>query len=70
MIVKGCASTLAQAGKSLSVEWQETKTCWRDAKAEEFERKYVDPLPALIARSMEAIDDLDRFLERVRSDCE
>ncbi|MDD5200283.1 MAG: hypothetical protein PHC88_10840 [Terrimicrobiaceae bacterium] len=70
MSVNGCASTLAQAGKSLSIEWQETKIQWRDAKAQEFERQYLDALPVLIAKSMEAIDDLDRFLEKVRCDCE
>ncbi len=70
MSASGCSSTLAQVGKNLSSEWQETKARWRDAKAAEFEREYLDELPALIARSREAMEELDRFLRKVRSACE
>jgi hypothetical protein len=70
MSARGCSSTLSQAGKDLSVEWQETKARWRDAKAEEFEREYLDELPALIAKAREAMEELERFLRKVRSACE
>jgi hypothetical protein len=70
MSARGCSSTLAQVGKDLSLEWQEAKAHWRDAKAGEFEREYLDELPALIAKSREALEELDRFLRKVRADCE
>jgi hypothetical protein len=70
MSAKGCSSTLAQVGKDLAVEWQEAKAHWRDAKAVEFEQRYLNELPALIAKSREAMEELDRFLRQVRSDCE
>jgi hypothetical protein len=70
MSVKGCSSALAQIGKDLAIEWSETKVHWRDVKASEFEREYLEELPALIAKSREAIDQLDRFLLKVRNECE
>lgn len=70
MSARGCSSTLAQVGKNLAVEWQEAKAHWRDAKSLEFERAYLDELPALIAKSREAMEELDGFLRKIRSDCE
>jgi uncharacterized protein YukE len=70
MSALGCSSTLAQIAKDLSSEWEETQAHWRDAKAAEFQREYLDELPALIAKSREALEELDRFLRKVRSACE
>lgn len=70
MIFKGCASTLAQAGKNLSTEWQEAQAHWRDAKAAEFQREYLDPLPPQLARAVETLEELDRLLGKVRNECE
>jgi uncharacterized protein YukE len=70
MSVKGCSSTLAQAGKELAAEWEEARAHWRDAKAAEFQREYLDALPGLIAKCRESIDEIDAFLRKVRSDCE
>ncbi len=70
MIFKGCASTLAQAGKNLSVEWQETQVHWRDAKAAEFQREYLNELPPQLARAAETLEQLDRLLQKVRNECE
>jgi hypothetical protein len=70
MSARGCSSTLAQTGKNLSLAWQETKAAWRDTKATEFEREYLDSLPSLIAKSRESLEELDRFLRKVRNACE
>ncbi len=35
MILEGHGSTLAEIGKNLAVDWQETEGHWRDAKARE-----------------------------------
>lgn len=70
MIIKSCASSLAQAAKDLSVEWRETKTRWRDGKAREFGEEYIDPIPPEVARAIEAMEELDRVLRRIRSECE
>ena len=70
MSAKGCSSTLAQTAKDLTAAWHETQAHWRDAKAAEFQRDYLEALPSLIAKSREALEELDRFLRKVRSDCE
>lgn len=70
MSTRNAASTLSQIAKDLSSEWQETRSAWRDAKAAEFERTFLDPLPPLIARAVESMDDLDKCLRKLRSDCE
>ncbi len=70
MIIKGCASSLAQASKDLSIEWTETKAHCRDAKAREFAGEYLDEIPAQIAKAVEAMGELERALRKVRSECE
>jgi hypothetical protein len=67
---KGCSSTLAQSAKNLSAGWQEAQAHWRDAKAAQFQREYLDAIPALVGKSREALEELDRILRKVRSDCE
>ena len=70
MNVKGSASNLAQAMKELMIEWGETKVHWRDTKAQEFEGKYIDPLPNEIARTKTIMEELEAVLRKVRIDCE
>jgi hypothetical protein len=70
MSTKGSASTLAQSLKELSIEWQQTKAYWRDAKCQEFERKYINDLPTHVTRAIEAIGEIDVLLRKVRKDCE
>jgi hypothetical protein len=70
MIIEGHGSTLAEISKNLSADWRETEVHWRDAKAREFRREYLDELPTQIARAVETIGELDRLLQKVRSECE
>jgi hypothetical protein len=70
MSTRVSAANLIQAMKDLSVEWQQAKEHWRDAKSHEFERHYLEPLPREIARATTAIEEIDALLRKVRSDCE
>ena len=56
--------------KHLSVAWEETKQHWRDAKAEEFEKRFLTELISTVDRAAPVFDDLEKVLNRVRSDCE
>ena len=49
------AANLMAAAKELSMEWQETKSYWRDAKTREFEERFLDPLPGYISRATRAM---------------
>jgi hypothetical protein len=68
--IQGSSSNLAQAARTLAIEWENTKAYWRDAKSEEFERQYLTELPGHVASAVAAIEEIDTLLKRVRSDCE
>lgn len=70
MSLAGSNATLAQAMKSLEVSWERTGALWTDAKAREFESKYLEPLPAQIKKTLQAFEDIQALLHRVRKDCE
>ena len=61
---------LAALTKELSVEWQHTRESWRDAKSDEFDRKYMQELFSSVDKSLGVIEQLDKLLTRIRKDCE
>ena len=70
MSTKGSASNLIQAAKDLSLDWEQTRTFWQDAKSREFEQEYLGEIPNLVTRTVTAMKELDELLRKVRSDCE
>ena len=66
----GSASNLVQAARQLNIEWERTKTYWRDARAAEFEKNYMSDLAAQVSSTTNAMEELDLLLKRVRNDCE
>lgn len=70
MSTKGSGANLAQAVKNLTNAWQQTQSSWHDAKSREFEKNYIEPLPAYVTQAMTAIEELDALLNKIRSDCE
>lgn len=70
MSTKGSAINLIQAAKDLSLDWEQTKTFWQDAKSREFEKEYLSEIPNLVTRTVTAMKELDELLRKVRSDCE
>lgn len=63
-------SRLAALTRDLAQGWGETRTSWRDAKADEFERTYLKDLLAHMDRTVAALEQLDVVLGRARRDCE
>jgi hypothetical protein len=63
-------SRLTGITKDLWAHWQQTKDYWRDDKAHEFERKYMDELMVTVDRSVGIIEQLDKLLIKIRKDCE
>ncbi len=61
---------LVQNARELSERWHATKTRWRDAKALEFEKQYLEPLPGLITKTSAMINELENLLRKIRKDCE
>jgi hypothetical protein len=70
MSTQGSASNLAQALRLLNLEWEKAKTHWRDVKSQEFEHKYLEDLPAQVAAAINAMEEAEVLIKKVRSDCE
>ena len=70
MTIGANGKALARATKDLFLTWEATKRAWRDAKADEFESKYLAELQTAVDRAVPVFDDLDKLVDRVRSECE
>ncbi len=70
MSLAGSRAQLTRRTKELNAAWEQTKNYWRDAKAREFENKYIASLPDAINASVTVIEELDKILNKVRKDCE
>jgi hypothetical protein len=70
MNIRSSAANLAQAAKELKLDWEQTKTYWRDVKSLEFEHKYLENVPHEVARAAAVIEEIDALLRKVRRDCE
>lgn len=70
MNLTGNKGRLAGLTREINLRWEETKNYWRDAKSDEFERKYMVELGSSVNRTLLIVEKLDELLKKVRSDCE
>ena len=70
MNIRGSAANLGLAVKDVAMEWDYTRTYWRDVKSQEFEQKYLNQIPDHVSRAKAAMEELDALIKKVRSDCE
>ena len=70
MSLQSNRSRLAGLSKELNRSWQETQDQWRDQKRTEFDEVYMRPLFDSIENAVNAMDDLDKILKKIRKDCE
>jgi hypothetical protein len=70
MNLSGNKSRLVGLTREISLRWAETKNHWRDARSEEFDRRFMAELDASVSRTVLILDKLDELLKKVRSDCE
>lgn len=68
--MSGAGHRLGALTKELNNRWQRTRESWRDAKAEEFQRQYLDELQTSVDKAMQVIEQLDKLMAKIRSDCE
>lgn len=66
----GNASKLMALTQRLSNQWLQTKDYWRDARSQEFERHYVEELLTSVDRAVPVIEELEKLVKKIRSDCE
>jgi len=70
MSLSGNKGRLVGLTRDIALEWAETKNYWRDAKSEEFERRFVSELSVQVNRAVIVLEQMDELLKKVRSDCE
>ena len=70
MNLSGNKGRIVGLTRDISLRWAETKNHWRDAKSDEFERKFMVELDANVNRAMTILDKLEELLKKVRNDCE
>jgi hypothetical protein len=68
--VSGSGQRLGGFTRDLANRWQHTKESWRDAKAEEFERQYLEELYTSVDKAIHVMEQLDKLMAKIRSECE
>jgi hypothetical protein len=70
MSTRVSASNLGQILKDYILQWQDTRTYWRDAKSAEFEHKYLEKLPGYVQTTRNVMEEMDVLLSKLKRDCE
>ena len=70
MSMSGNKGRLTGLTREISLEWEETKNYWRDARSAEFDRKYMVELSDHVSRAMLVLEQLEELLKKVRRECE
>jgi len=70
MSMSSSKARLVALTKELSRKWDRTQEDWQDAKAQEFERKYLIELWASVDTASSVIEQLEQLARKIRNDCE
>jgi len=62
-------ASLAAALQNLNVAWQEVCGYWRDAKAMEFEERYLKELPSRTTQAGTVMGEIEKVLKKARNEC-
>jgi hypothetical protein len=68
--MKSSGNKLTAITRELWAQWQRTKSCWRDVRSQEFERRYMEELLTSVDRTVSVIEQLDKLVTKVKKDCE
>ena len=70
MSSSGSGARLTALTKQLEGHWQQTRQAWTDAKAAEFEERFMRELGTVANITCAGIDNLEQILRNLRTDCE
>jgi hypothetical protein len=68
--MSGSAARVTALTRDLANKWENTKNSWRDAKADEFERQYIEELLNSVDKAATVMEQLDKLIGKIRHDCE
>ena len=66
----GAQNRLVILTRELLSAWGETRQDWRDEKAIEFEKRFLDELSTSVNATVTNIDSLERILKQIHADCD
>ena len=61
---------LTQNARELAERWHATKVHWKDSKALEFEKQYLEALPGMVNKAGVMLNELEILIKKIRKDCE
>lgn len=64
------SSRLMGLTRELTGKWNQTRDAWQDARADEFDRKYMQELQSSVDKTIIVMEQLDKLLTKIRNDCE
>jgi hypothetical protein len=69
MSLNAASVELVDGIQTLGERWEDTRTVWTDAVAQDFEKRFWTPLEAYTNDAVGAIDRLSTLIVQVRRDC-
>ena len=66
----GAQNRLVLLTRELLSAWGETRQDWRDEKAVEFEKRFLDELNSSVNAAVTNMDSLERILKQIHTDCD
>ena len=63
-------STLTRATLDIMERWHQLESQWRDARAQEFQQRFISRLPDTAHAAQPLMRDLAAVLAKIRADCE
>ncbi len=69
MSVQSSRATIAKAVQDLHNLWLNTRGSWDDIVAEEFEKKYLEPMAQDFKPAASAMDHIGTVIANMRRDC-
>ncbi len=70
MSSSGSGARLNALTRQIEGHWQQTRQAWSDAKALEFEERFLRELVTVANVTCAGIDNLEQILRKLRNDCE
>ncbi|HYJ47364.1 MAG TPA: hypothetical protein VEV81_12195 [Pyrinomonadaceae bacterium] len=61
---------LGKSMKELMNAWLETRSSWKDANAERFEKKHLVPIEMDLRQAVSAMDVMSQLISAIKRDCE
>lgn len=70
MSVRAAGNVMAASTKQLWRSWDHARHEWRDAKADDFEQKYLVELQATVDRAGIVLNQIEKILSQAKEECE